>query len=168
MLTLSKVVNLTEEFALQLDANRTFYNCHLGEDLPAWRHCGGLTIVQKIRPVPTPSLIFGCARNQLQLFYDRYREDLLACVENIEALWRTLADNTANIMILIKSVPRRSRLMCLAHNFQVFLDAHDRVHHMDLDQCFVWGIELDGARPCGAKQNRVRGEQLNRTVSCLK
>ena len=135
--------------------NANLYRWDKGRELKP-RYSKGYVIVQKVRPAAKPSLLFGCMRHKVSYFYQEWETELLAHVHDKEAFRRNLAENIAVITHLIISVPDPMR--CLATDFQVFLDPHGHMYHIDLDRCF------ENARVNNPRKAR---KDLKRTMSCF-
>ena len=143
MLGPPEVVLLEEEARDRLNAN--LYNCHADKPVPP-RYLNETAIVQKTRPAPTPSALFGCASKTRRHFYRTWGSDLLARVDDVGAFRRDFARHLDAATDLLAAVPG------LALDFQFFVDAAGRLHHFDLDRAF---------------QNTVREEDLRRTRECV-
>lgn len=106
--------------------------------------------MQKVRPVPTPSLVFGCGANANQHFYYTWKKELLAYVHDKETFRKNFVDNIETITNLMTSGPNPVRRLAL--DFQFFVDAHGHLYHLDLDRCF---------------EEEVKEKHVNRALECL-
>jgi len=148
-ITPPETIKITKSFANRLNTNLTkFYN---GAEKLTRRYHEGDVVVQKVRIMPTPSLLFGCNERKNSYFFNNWETKLLAFVNDKKTFRQNLEDNIRTIGKLIKS-----QESCLSRDFQVFVDTRGDMYHLDLDRCFT-GILT------GKKNER----KINNTIKCL-
>jgi hypothetical protein len=94
--------------------------------------------VQKVQIAPTPSLLIGCHHTKLSHAWDELMEFLTHVVvhhhphkqQQKKDFARTLALEVKDTIHLLVQEPR------LVRDFQVLLDTHGNLYHLDLDRCF--------------------------------
>ena len=121
---------INEEFAAELSRNTR--NCDNGKPF-GHGYATGHVVVQRVRPAPVPSLLFGCRDNKMERFFETWEAELLAHVRDGAAFRRNLTAAVATAADLRAIGPTPG---CLAYDFQALVDSRGHMHHVDLDRCF--------------------------------
>jgi len=95
--------------------------------------------VQKVQAAPTPNLLLACAHSNRPHFERHVETFLMNATQNKFA--RNFFKNLAQTRKLLQQEP------CLMKDFQVVLDSHGNIYHLDFDRCFHTR-ETDETKPC--------------------
>jgi len=148
-ITPPETIKITKSFANRLNTNLTDIDA-AGKHTR--RYHEGDVVVQKVRIMPTPSLLFGCGERKNSYFFNNWETKLLAFVNDKKTFRQNLEDNIRTTRKLMKS-----QESCLSRDFQVFVDTCGDMYHLDLDRCFT------------EKYNRniFDERKINNTIKCL-
>jgi hypothetical protein len=93
---------------------------------------GQIAVVQKVRPAPQPSLLYGTTRYKELYFWDHFEQDLLLHVQDFKVFERTIVRQIRKFTSLLYHNPQ---FQCLLLDFQVMIDSHGKFHGLDLNNC---------------------------------
>lgn len=159
MLAPPEEIAINEEFAAHL--SRHVWNCD--SDHPFGHgYAAGPVIVQRVRPAPMSSVLFGCQQTKRRRFYSTWKTELLAHVRDVATFRHNLAAAVADATALLTAGP--APLACLAFDFQAFVDAKGRLYHVDLDRCFQ---EERALRYRKEDAEEMRRAHLTEALECL-
>jgi hypothetical protein len=122
---------------------------------PQLRYLAGTAIVQKVRPAPVPSLLYGTSTNKDAYFWDHFENELLMYATDRQAFAQTLLDQIELFLTFVRQNPQFACLLC---DFQVLIDKTGTFHPLDLDRCILRDGTIRELKinPKGAYRMRVQ------------
>jgi hypothetical protein len=121
-------IRITEAMADQLNAAPLVEYSKRIKD----RFGKGFLVVQKVRPLPEPTLLYGVQASKEDYFFEHLQEKLLTLVKDKRSFTRHLIGNMTSVKNLMQDT---KALRCLTVEFQVLVDVQGGIHHLDLDRC---------------------------------
>lgn len=85
-------------------------------------------LVQKVATAPTSSLFMAVYPSKRKIFYQKLSE-FIKNITDKKAFYKQFQKSIDGVRLLLEMEP------CLAHDFQVYLDAFGYIHHLDLERC---------------------------------